>query len=38
MGEIVLVLFLGIWLMTASILGYRRLKNELSQFMEEERS
>ena len=38
MGEIIIVLCLGAWLMTASILGYRHLKRELSDYVEEARS
>lgn len=35
MGEIITVLFLGAWMVTASMLSYRHLKGELSDFAEE---
>ncbi len=34
MGEIITVLFLGAWMVTASVLSYRHLKCELSDFAE----
>lgn len=35
MMEILIALFLGAWLITASILGYRHLKKELDFFTKE---
>lgn len=37
MGEILISVCLGLWLITASILGYKKLKSELSLYLEEKR-
>lgn len=37
MGEILISVCLGLWLITASVLGYKKLKSELSQYMEEKK-
>lgn len=37
MGEICIVVFLGIWLVSASIIIYRRLKKELGVFVEDKK-
>lgn len=34
--EIVIALFLGVWLITASVLGYRQLKKDFKPYLESE--